>query len=239
LGRFGHEEEMWKKLIFWRRVPSGYMTLDDALRELAKVWPPRVSEKVMASVEPKRSRAPSEPDFPITARLGPAPNQSSVMRAKVLRELLLNGALSAYVQEQSGRLSELPSEAWADVPTVEITETERLGPGQVEYSLSAKVLVPISQVAVLLNLATALTAQQDRTSRTGGQGGAPPKYDSELFLTEAFRILYEGNPAPRTPAELRRRALDAYAEAGHPGGTPSEDWARPKISTLWKRLRSE
>jgi hypothetical protein len=35
------EGGMWKNLIFWRQTPSGYMTLEDASRELAKVWPPR------------------------------------------------------------------------------------------------------------------------------------------------------------------------------------------------------
>jgi hypothetical protein len=237
------EGGMWKKLIFWRQTPSGYMTLEDASRELAKVWPPRISEEVKPSFLPNHPREgprpQSEPDFPSRARLGLAANESSVLRARVLRELLLNGALSAYVQEQSGRLSELPGGAWTDVPIVQLTESERLGPEQIEYRLSAKVLVPRTQVAVLLKLAADVTAQHYRNSRTYDQGGAPPKYDSELSLTEAFRILYESNPAPKTPAELRRRALDAYVQAGHPGGSPSEDWARPKISKLWKRLRSE
>ena len=60
--------------------------------------------------------------------------------------------------------------------------------------------------------------------------------DSDAFLIEAFRSLYEATSHPKTEAELRKRALDAYAEAGHPGGTPSEDWARDKIKRLWRHL---
>jgi hypothetical protein len=66
-------------------------------------------------------------------------------------------------------------------------------------------------------------------------GGAPRRFDTEAFLIEAFRVVYE-TPPPKTEAELRRRALDAYAEAGHAGGTPSDDWARDKIIRFWRKL---
>ena len=155
---------------FWRQTPSGYMTLEDASRELAKVWPPRISEEVKPSFLPNylgndRGRHPSRLSEQGPPR--PRPARMTVLRARVLRELLLNGALSAYVQEQSGRRNELPGGAWTDVPIVQLTESERLGPEQIEYRLSAKVLVPRTQVAVLLKLAADLTAQRYRSSRLG------------------------------------------------------------------------
>jgi len=55
-------------------------------------------------------------------------------------------------------------------------------------------------------------------------------------LIEAFRILYEDTPHPKSEADLRKRALNAYAEAGYLGGTPSDDWARDKIKKLSRRL---
>jgi hypothetical protein len=245
--RFRHRGGMWKQLMFWRRTPAVYMSLEEASRELAKVCPPlrggpaaspssiSDSERVMAS----RSRR----GLPGGAlRHPPIPSQAETKRSEVspvLRGLLLNGTLLGYFQNESGQVAQLPPEFWAEAPAVELTETQRLTGKYVEYQLSGKVMVLREQISVLLKLVANFGSQQGRNSRSRGQGGAPPKYDSEAFLTEAFRILYESNPAPRSPADLRRRALDAYVEAGHPGGAPSEDWARPKILKLWKRLRSE
>jgi hypothetical protein len=237
---------MWETLMFWRRTPRNYLLLEDASRELAKVWAPEIAD-IRASVRPispKNDR--SDDSLPETSRINAqrrsgADKKDRIERlsiSPVLRELLLNGALSAYLQDETGQLTEVRSEFWAEAPTIEVSEKQRFSGKNVEYYLSGKVIVPRAQIAALIKLASEVTSQQDSSGRAQNQGGAPPKYDTEVFLTEAFRILYESNPAPKTAADLRRRALNAYAEGGHPGGTPSEDWARPKIAKLWRRLRS-
>jgi hypothetical protein len=74
------------------------------------------------------------------------------------------------------------------------------------------------------------------------RGGAPPKHDAEAFLIEAFRLLYEGY-VPKSPADLRRRALERYWESKQVSENgpqrlepPSDEWAKPKIRRLWAIL---
>jgi hypothetical protein len=95
------------------------------------------------------------------------------------------------------------------------------------------------------------SARSTRTDLIGGSpsasaserpkaGGRPPKYNWEAFLLEAFRIVWEDNPAPETQAELIRRTLDWY-QKNIRGPTPDPDQCKPKIRRLWTHfgLRAE
>lgn len=74
-------------------------------------------------------------------------------------------------------------------------------------------------------------------SRAPNKGGPPTKYDGEAFLIEAFFLLYDGLQ-PKTQAELRQSALEAYGKTLGQGEVelPSDEWAKPKIRALWYRL---
>jgi hypothetical protein len=152
----------------------------------------------------------------------------------VLQQLLLNGALTAYANDLDGRIKKLAAEIWDERSSAEFVHTQQIQGDRVVYAVSTKVLLSRAQIEALVRAAQSFAQRPKGTSVD--KGGAPRKYDAEAFLTEAFRILYEGNPAPKTQADLRKRALNAYAEAGHTEGTPSEDWARKKIKRLWTAL---
>ncbi|MBB3020843.1 hypothetical protein FHR70_003931 [Microvirga lupini] len=241
-----HNCRMWK--LFRSRTPSNYISLREASQELADASPLWRNEPILENrstshvdiLEPSpsdRQRSWGE------GRLRESPAQNQIRRLPqsiptLLRELLLKGALQGYFENESGSLSSLPPEFWDERPTVEVTETQRITDQHIEYQLSGKVVVPRKQITVLAKLSADYERRNSVYDQARNRGGAPTKYDAEAFLMEAFRILYESNPAPKTEADLRRRALDAYVEANCAGGAPSEDWARPKIRKLWKRLRA-
>jgi hypothetical protein len=190
----------------------------------------------MASYMP-RQPATAESDQP-SVRASQPPLLTGRVESDVwvaLQQLLLNGSLAAYSKTSDQEVKQFPAEFWDDRSSVQLVRSQRIEGDRLVYEVSLKVLLSQVQVKALLEAARSAARQ----TRNVDRGGAPPKYDIEAFLTEAFRILYESNPGPKTPAELRRRTLDAYAEKGHAGGVPSEDWARPKISKLWKRLRGD
>jgi hypothetical protein len=239
---------MWKLLMFWCRAPSPYVPLEEASRELSKVWPlmDQCHRLEPERVQVEDKSCPRISDHPKDMRewldLNPPPVQNQVRTAErhdipsLMRELLLRRVLTGYVESDSGSVRQLPQEFWSDGVTAELAETQRYNDKRFEYRLSGKVVVSREQLSTLMDVAAHLQ-KQDTKNRARDRGGAPPKYDSEAFLMEAFRIVYEGKPTPKTEADLRRRALDAYVEAGLPGGTPSEDWAREKIQKLWRRVR--
>lgn len=66
--------------------------------------------------------------------------------------------------------------------------------------------------------------------------GAKSKFDIELFLHEAFFLIYDASPMPKNQAELGRQAADAYEAKGGKGGRPSDAWIRMTIAKLWHRL---
>jgi hypothetical protein len=66
--------------------------------------------------------------------------------------------------------------------------------------------------------------------------GRHPKYDSDGFLIEVFRIMFEARRRPETQAELIRLASEAYAKARLPGGRPHPDWARKRVSRFSHEL---
>jgi hypothetical protein len=202
---------MWILSIFRRSLPK-YLTLEEASRELAKVWP--ISQR---EPEPEKKQVEGGVDTPSS----PVATEASVGRdfairpsyppqqevRSILRELLLRGALTGYIETESGHMEQVPPEFWTEGSTIEVTEMHRVKGERVEYQLSGTVLISREQVTQLQNLAVEVTSKKETQSRN--RGGAPTKYDGEAFLTEAFRILYENSPAPRTAADLRRRALDA------------------------------
>jgi hypothetical protein len=153
----------------------------------------------------------------------------------VLRQLLLDGSIPSYLATKFGKLHEVSPSCWAEFGESVLRETHWVRrDGALELELSGRIVIPAEHAAALIKL---VSAHRDQCRTQPHEvGGAPPKYDGEAFLIEAFRLLYEGKPSPSTPAELRKRALDAYGEAGHAGGVPSEDWARTKIKKLWQRL---
>ena len=148
--------------------------------------------------------------------------------------MLLDGTLAAYLSSGKDPPKELAREVWQSESRVSLVETKKVGSGVIRYRISGEVLISRVQLRDLLKLAKQIQKQSHQRARD--RGGAPARYDSEAFLIEAFRELYEGRSSPKRPAELRERALDAYAKNGHPGGVPSEDWARGKIKKLWTSL---
>jgi hypothetical protein len=154
----------------------------------------------------------------------------------ILRGVLLEGVLPSYVESATGKLVAIDPHFWSDRASIQVLETKKISRGAAQYHLSGQVVIPQKELNQLLERVTQFKTQSKPILSSLRKGGAPARYDSEAFLIEAFRILYDSTPAPKTEADLRRRALDAYTEAGHPGGTPSDDWARPKIRSLWKRL---
>ena len=91
-------------------------------------------------------------------------------------------------------------------------------------------LLPRRQVAALLRLASKIKSEGRRDTENPGDVG---EVRQRGLFDWASRLLFDRKLNPRMPADLWRGALDAYVEAGHPGGVPSEDWARKKIKRLW------
>jgi len=149
--------------------------------------------------------------------------------------MLLDGTLAAYLSRENGPPEELAREVWQSGSQVGLVETKKVAGGVIRYRISGDVVISREELTDLLKLAKQIRKQSDEHARD--RGGAPAKYDSEAFLIEAFRQLHDRcRPSPKTPGELQKRALDAYLERGHPGGVPSEDWARSKIKRLWEGL---
>ena len=221
---------------FWRRRrPSEYVPLADVATEIDQILralPPPIKE--MRPRRPSTRDDDSSQEF--SAPPSPPTRQVDPHLWLILQQLLLDGALTSYANDLDGRIKGLAAEIWDQGSSAEFVCTQQIQGDRVVHAVSSKVLLSRSQFKALIRAAQSISKRSNGTFVD--KGGAPPKYDAEAFLTEAFCILYESNPHPNTPAELRGLALDAYAKAGHPGGTPSEAWARPKISKLWKRLRS-
>jgi hypothetical protein len=153
----------------------------------------------------------------------------------ILRTLLLEGTLRSFATDGHGHFSELPAAFWCATDSIETIERRRVTSVAAEYEFKGKVVVSREQLAILVKLAADASLRRSELKNTEDRGCAPRKYDSDAFLIEAFRIIYDPRiPMPQTPAELRRRVSDAYAELGY--GTPSEDWAREKINRLWDAL---
>jgi hypothetical protein len=166
---------------------------------------------------------------------------ASVLRSRsadvcgVLRTLLLEGTLRSFVADEHGGFSELSAAFWEASSSMETMESRRFTSAGAEYKFTGKIVVTREQLSTLVKLASDGALRASESKKTTDRGGAPRKYDSDAFLIEAFRIIYDpAIPMPKTPAELRNRVCDAYAELGH--GTPSEDWAREKINRLWDAL---
>jgi hypothetical protein len=221
--------------------PLGFVPLDDAI---ASVQGNRVRRAFSAFVgkrrelredsdaEPKReSQSINSPEI-LTSGDQPAPEPDMWL---VLRRLLFEGALPSFILRDTGELESAPNDLWRESGTFELTESRKATIDRLEYQVRGKIVVSHVHLALLLESAEKVR-RQEREARARHPGGAPAKFDVEEFLVLAFRMLFEGNPMPKDPATLRKRALDAYAAAGLPGGVPSEAWARKKISKLWKSL---
>jgi hypothetical protein len=243
---------MWLEWNWRRRAPTGYVFLSEAVDEIRTAW--RVSRRNEASLNafevasarrPKRkAQSADQAGQKVDDKSADRPSATlsmleDVVRPEisiwdVLRELLFAGAIPSYRTSRTGHLSQLPPNYWGEIAELELRETRRLKDGVVEYGILGRIVIPTAQLNELLKLVS--SSKEDSHMPHPERGGAPPKYDSEAFLIEAFRIVYESKPTPSTAAELRKRALDAYAEAGHMGGAPGEDWARRKIKRLWQQL---
>jgi hypothetical protein len=136
----------------------------------------------------------------------------------VLRALLLGGALSAYRDERTGQTVAIDPSFWAEQVAFEVSETKKLFGGKAAYMIQGEILIDQAQLSTLIHLVRDRLANPQGVPRNTGGGATEIRWGA--FLTEAFRIVYESNPMPRNPAELRRRALDSFADAGH--GYPSE-----------------
>lgn len=81
-----------------------------------------------------------------------------------------------------------------------------------------------------------VTCPPDDASAPPSRRGRQPTYDSDGFLIEAFRLLYENRARPTTQADLMRRTLDAYKRRGYPVGKSADEWGKKKLRKLWREL---
>jgi hypothetical protein len=153
-----------------------------------------------------------------------------------LRDEMYDGRLPGYAFMLAGKINRLPNDVWRSVGLNDLYFKD----------LAYFVVDGNKTVAVACVLETELTAMLEgrpiaapspQRENERDPGGRPRQYDGEAFLIEAFRIIYEG-ALPRSQAELRRLALDAYNANSsiEAEKNPSDDWAKLKIRRLWHRL---
>jgi hypothetical protein len=148
-----------------------------------------------------------------------------------------DGKLSSYLETKKGKIRKISKQDWLAPHGAVLVAVERdsrreiitvLGP---EGYVSGRVVV--REVDIEKFLAPANVDEKSTPSRGPGRD---PKYDSDGFLIEVFRIMFEGRRRPETQAELIRLASGAYANAHLPGGKPHYDWAKKKVSRVWREL---
>ena len=225
-----------RTLWFLYRPFRRYVSLFDAARELERIWLIRASgdagreealnatptiapapDRVLrphadvqrlsageSLLERAYTGATSRPDI----RASRFPSTRPRINAEVwfiIQKMLLDGTLAAYIQANSGQIEALSPETWTEGTLVDVTERKRVTGDVLECQVSGKVLLPRRQVAALLRLASKIKSEGRRDPEN--PGGRPAKYDSEAFLIEAFRLLFDRKLNPRMPADLWRGVL--------------------------------
>jgi hypothetical protein len=80
-------------------------------------------------------------------------------------------------------------------------------------------------------------ARREPPAPARASGGRTRLYSREDFLIEAMRLLYIEGLQPKSRAELREAALQAYIDTlPKDSDHPSDEWAKPLIRSLWNRL---
>lgn len=160
-----------------------------------------------------------------------------------LREKLASGTLPGYLLiPDSGKIIQLKPEAWIAVGADSTGRDGRLSVSYLdEYGFGLVRTQELDNVlagrrarpdAPETNLAQATGARS-----AVNKGGAPPKFDGEALLIEAFKLLYEDGLRPETQTDLRKLALEKYAQGRPEQEIPSDEWAKPKIRALWNELK--
>jgi hypothetical protein len=156
---------------------------------------------------------------------------------ETLRDEMYDGKLPGYAfLLREGKVDPLPPHVWRSVYLKDAC-FKLVAPFLVNgVNFTAVGCVRETELTAMLEgrpiVASSLEGAKDRDP-----GGRPEKYNTEGFLIEAFRIIYEGGQ-PETQADLRRQAIKAYdANRGIRGKKhPSDEWAKPKIRRVWYGL---
>ena len=177
-----------------------------------------------------RKGATSRPDI----RASRFPSTRPRINAEVwsiIQKMLLDGTLAAYIQANSGQIEALSPETWTEETHVDVTERKRVTGDVLDNQVSGRCFYQEGRLQLCCVWPRRLRAKGAATLKTRGDDRRGTT--ARPFSIEAFRLLFDRKLNSRMPADLWRGALDAYVEAGHPGGVPSEDWARKKIKRLW------
>jgi hypothetical protein len=162
-----------------------------------------------------------------------------------LRDLLAAGQLVGEIfSEADGRPHKVPAHTWnhEDADTAHERGRMRLAYGMgsligpvairkldLQNAISGGAAAPEAPAG-----SAPVPTQASETRRN--PGGAPARFSREDFLILAAKLLYEGLN-PKTQAELRKAALDAYSSTlPKDDEPPSDEWAKPIIRKLWNSL---
>jgi hypothetical protein len=191
-------------------VPDGFLPLEDAIAVALAAWREREPE----------STAPGDLDA----------------AWKRLQNNLFAGSLFAYALSDFGELTPVPERVWGGTGSTNVRVSGLLAWFNDEGTPECgRALVRSDDLQ--LHLAGEPSKRRPGTSSITpvprGRGGAPPKYDWEAFMLEAFRVVYVDGP-PKTQAELIKKVSDWYqTEIGDP---PDAQTAKPRVRKLWVKL---
>jgi hypothetical protein len=169
---------------------------------------------------------------------------SQVSQTRVLQHLYKGTLQGYFIPSFGGEPREMEKEFWSSRKGTSaaqwgeaflVFDTEP--DGYASFFVKTENFLELASADPLMRIEPSATKNKASVrERRPSIGGAPKKFDATAFLIEAFKLLYQG-VSPRTQAELRRCALDAYsAKFPDPADAPSEEWAKPLIRQLWNEL---